>query len=196
MIAISENLCGSQHGLPYLSLPPQHIVLWGQRGVGKSTLARRLLEDWKGPVCGFITRSSPPDADGFRSIYLYAADDPMPVEHTHNRVGRTNRMEHTMWPEVFDGLGVELLRAEPGSLILMDELGFLEQDAAAFRREVLRCLDGNIPVLAVIKHKTHISFLQEIRTHPRVQLYQVTEENRDALPAELSPLIHNWNNAR
>ena len=54
------------------------------------------------------------------------------------------------WPEVFDGLGVELLRAQPGSLILMDELGFLEQDAAAFRREVLRCLDGSIPVLAVI----------------------------------------------
>ena len=191
-----DHLCGSQFGLPHSSLPPQHIVLWGQRGVGKSTLARRLLEDWKGPVRGFVTRSSLPDADGFRSIYLHAADDPMPVEQTCHRIGRTNRTEHTMWPEVFDGLGVELLRAEPGSLILMDELGFLEQDAADFRRQVLRCLDGNIPVLAVIKHKTHIPFLQEIRSHPRVQLYQVTEENRDELPAVLSPLIRNWNNVR
>ncbi len=191
-----DHLCGSQHGLPRSSLPPQHIVLWGQRGVGKSTLARRLLEDWSGPVRGFVTRASLPDADGFRSIYLHAADDPTPMEQTCNRIGRTNRTEHTMWPEVFNGLGVELLRAEPGSLILMDELGFLEQDAADFRRQVLRCLDGNIPVLAVIKHKTHIPFLQEIRSHPRVQLYQVTEENRDELPAELSPLIHNWNNAR
>jgi len=191
-----DHLCGSQHGLPRSSLPPQHIVLWGQRGVGKSTLARRLLEDWSGPVRGFVTRSSPPDADGFRSIYLHAADDPTPMEQTCNRIGRTNRTEHTMWPEVFNGLGVELLRAEPGSLILMDELGFLEQDAADFRRQVLRCLDGNIPVLAVIKHKTHIPFLQEIRTHPRVQLYQVTAENRDDLLTELSPLIRNWNNAR
>ena len=191
-----DHLGGSQHGLPHSALSPQHIVLWGQRGVGKSTLARRLLEDWTGPVRGFVTRSSPPDADGFRSIYLHAADDPTPVEHTRNRVGRTNRTEHTMWPEVFDGLGVELLRAQPGSLILMDELGFLEQDAAAFRRAVLRCLDGSIPVLAVIKHKTHIPFLQEIRNHPRVQLYQVTEEIRDALPALLSPLIRNWNSAR
>ena len=191
-----DHLCGSQHGLPRSSLPPQHIVLWGQRGVGKSTLARRLLEDWSGPVRGFVTRSSLPDADGFRSIYLHAADDPTPMEQACNRIGRTNRTDHTMWPEVFNGLGVELLRAEPGSLILMDELGFLEQDAADFRRQVLRCLDGNIPVLAVIKHKTHIPFLQEIRSHPRVQLYQVTEENRDELPAELSPLIRNWNNAR
>ena len=191
-----DHLCGSQYGLPHSSLPPQHIVLWGQRGVGKSTLARRLLEDWKGPVRGFVTRSSLPDADGFRSIYLHAADDPTPVEQPCHRIGRTNRTEHTMWPEVFDGLGVELLRAQPGSLILMDELGFLEQDAADFRRQVLRCLDGNIPVLAVIKHKTHIPFLQEIRSHPRVQLYQVTEENRDELPAVLSPLIRNWNNAR
>lgn len=191
-----DSLCGSQHGLPRSSLPPQHIVLWGQRGVGKSTLARRLLEDWSGPVRGFVTRSSLPDADGFRSIYLHAADDPTPVEQTCNRIGRTNRTEHTMWPEVFDGLGVELLRAEPGSLILMDELGFLEQDAAVFRRQILRCLDGSIPVLAVIKHKTHIPFLQEIRTHPRVQLYQVTEENRDDLLTELSPLIRNWNSTR
>ncbi|MBR6574301.1 MAG: hypothetical protein IKK61_04855 [Clostridia bacterium] len=191
-----DSLCGSQHGLPPSSLPPQHIVLWGQRGVGKSTLARRLLEDWSGPVRGFITRASLPDADGFRSIYLHAADDPTPMEQTCNRIGRTNRTEHTMWPEVFDGLGVELLRAQPGSLILMDELGFLEQDAAGFRRQVLRCLDGNIPVLAVIKHKTHIPFLQEIRTHPRVQLYQVTEENRDDLLTELSPLIRNWNSTR
>ena len=191
-----DHLCGSQHGLPRSSLPPQHIVLWGQRGVGKSTLARRLLEDWTGPIRGFVTRSSPPDADGFRSIYLHAADDPAPMEQACNRIGRTNRTEHTMWPEVFDGLGVELLRAQPGSLILMDELGFLEQDAADFRREVLRCLDGSIPVLAVIKHKTHIPFLQEIRKHPRVQLYQVTEENRDALPAQLSPLIRNWNSTR
>lgn len=191
-----DSLYDNQHGLQHPTLATQHIVLWGQRGVGKSTLARRLLEHWTGPVCGFVTRSSLPDADGFRSIYLHTADDPTPVEHTRNRVGRTNRMEHTMWPEVFDRLGVELLRAQPGSLILMDELGFLEQDAAVFRREVLRCLDGSIPVLAVIKHKTHIPFLQEIRNHPRVQLYQVTEENRDDLSAELSLLIRNWNSAR
>ena len=191
-----DHLCGGQHGAPPSAPPLRHIVLWGQRGVGKSTLARRLLEDWNGPVRGFVTRSSPPDADGFRSIYLYAPDDPAPVEHTRNRVGRTDRTEHTMWPEVFDGLGVELLRAQPGSLILMDELGFLEQDAMAFRREVLRCLDGSIPVLAVIKHKTHIPFLQEIRAHPRVQLHEVTEENRDRLPAELAPLIRDWNHPR
>ena len=91
---------------------------------------------------------------------------------------------------------IDLLKKAAPCVILMDELGFLEQDAAGFRRQVLRCLDGNSPVLAVIKHKTHIPFLQEIRTHPRVQLYQVTAENRDDLPAVLSPLIRNWNNTR
>ena len=45
----------------------KHILICGERGVGKSTLIRRLLAESTLPVGGFVTRRLPQaDADGYR----------------------------------------------------------------------------------------------------------------------------------
>ena len=52
----------------------KHILICGERGVGKSTLIRRLLAESTLPAGGFVTRRLPQaDGDGMFPIYLHAA---------------------------------------------------------------------------------------------------------------------------
>ena len=52
----------------------RHILISGDRDVGKSTLIERLLAHCPRPRYGFITRMEPAGADGFRPIYIHPAN--------------------------------------------------------------------------------------------------------------------------
>ena len=94
---------------------------------------------------------------------------------------------------VFDALGVRYLAAaRPGGLIVMDELGFMEAEAEAFKQAVLHALDGDIPVLAAVKDRRDVPFLNAVSSEPKAALYTVTLENREALFAELLPIVKAW----
>ena len=60
----------------------------------------------------------------------------------------------------------------------------MENEAPRFHRAVLAALDGNIPILGVVKPQKN-PLLDAVRAHQRVELITVTRENRD----ELFPLI-------
>lgn len=52
----------------------RHLLICGERGVGKSTLIRRLLEHSTREVGGFVTKRLPVAYEnGFFPIYLYPA---------------------------------------------------------------------------------------------------------------------------
>jgi nucleoside-triphosphatase len=83
--------------------------------------------------------------------------------------------------DVFDGFGCEILAAcGKRDIIVMDELGFLESKAAAFRRGVMKFICGDVPILGVIK-PAQIDFLDEVRSHPKVEVHEVTLENRESV---------------
>ena len=172
----------------------KHIVITGQRGVGKTTLLERLLAHCTVPISGFVTRGTERDADGFHSVHMFPASAQSGEFCEVNRVGTSNRRVKTSFPQVFDTLGVALLSADPGSVIVMDELGFMEREAMDFRAAVMKCLDGDIPVIAVVRMKEDEPFLQEILAHPDVCVYTVTPENRDAIFDELLPVIQRLKN--
>ena len=96
---------------------------------------------------------------------------------------------------MFDTLGAQLIESAPeGGIILMDELGFLENDARVFRSAVLCALDGDTPVLAAVKPKD-TPFLRAVRGHENAELVSIDEQNRDALLEKLLPHILRWNEA-
>ena len=84
----------------------------------------------------------------------------------------------------FDTLGTAALSQRRGDVLLMDELGPAESQAAAFCGAVLAALDGDMPVLGVLQ-KADTAFLRAVAAHPRVRVVTVTEENRDRLRQEL-----------
>ena len=76
-------------------------------------------------------------------------------------------------------------RAPARPLIVLDECGRLEQKLPRFRARVLELLDGDTPILGVIRQDAS-GWLEDIRRHPGVRLVTVTLQNRDTLPQQLA----------
>ena len=88
----------------------RHLLICGERGVGKSTLIRRLLEHSTREVGGFVTKRLPvADENGFFPIYLYPASQSEGERHNEaaNLVGTCDSRSSIRHAEVFDGLGAQ-----------------------------------------------------------------------------------------
>lgn len=175
----------------------RHILLCGGRGAGKSTLIKRLLEHNALPVYGFYTRRLDADETGFHPIYIHPAGEKERLYAPQNLVGTCNGKAHDVSLEAFDTLGVRYIaQARPGGLIVMDELGFMEARAQGFTQAVMDAMDGGIPVIAAVKARYDMPFLNAVRAHPNAAVYDITADNRDALYDELLPVVLAWNAAQ
>jgi nucleoside-triphosphatase len=178
-----------------------HIFLTGERGVGKSTVIGKLTDRLVGVrVGGFKTLGGPEDESGNSAVYIMPygenADDPRAFSENRKVAARNRRtFRYESYAGVFDGLGAKLLRcASHCDLIVMDELGFMEADAGGFQKTVLSFLDGAAQVLGVVKPQSSprgasVVFLDRVRSHGNVRVFEITPENRDAAPDILLPLL-------
>ena len=159
------------------------IFLTGERGVGKSTALRRALSGCGLGLGGFMTDFGDTRYAENKELRLlpWAEEPELSAGEVCARLGPGGRQ---VFPEVFDGLGAELLyRAaeDPAcGLILMDELGFLEAEALRFRSAVLSALAGPKPVLGVVRRGLGVW-----HGAPLGEVWEVTRENRDAVPSRL-----------
>lgn len=166
-----------------------HIFLTGERRIGKSTILDRVIKLSKAQLLGFQTR---PSFDPKACLTGFVLQDL--TGGTSAVIGSLT--DAGLWvghPEVFDDIGVRAVSFDKESLedwqrrghfvlLIMDELGFFEQDASCFQEQVFRCLDQErIPVLGVLKRK-RTPFLDAVSTHPKVSLFCVEEANREVLP--------------
>lgn len=168
-----------------------HILLTGESGVGKSFLVQRLLASCSLCVNGFYTKKMELNPNGQSKVIIRSAnhylDNQLRLQSVlNNQVGLClENGSVTSFPDVFDNLGCRFLHGESTELWVMDELGFMELGAMRFRRRVIEILDGDVPVIAVIKNKNN-EFLDLIRRHEAAKLYEVTIENRDRIFEVLS----------
>jgi len=163
-----------------------HIFLTGEKQVGKSTIIRSYLLDSGHSADGFITYWDE-ENEGERRLFLspYCPDRRPDGRFLIARQSGQRMMFQEDITQVFDVHGCELLdRAGRCDFIVMDELGFLESDAASFQESVLQRISGAIPILGVIK-PARTAFLDAVRAHPNVQIKEVTVENREDVLAWL-----------
>ena len=159
-----------------------HVLITGPRGVGKSTLIRRVIAELGCPVFGFETKKEDAPEGELRGspVYIYPAGE----EHRRseeNLVGICQNRHIATCPGAFDRFAPRLRAPVPaGHIVLMDEIGTLESASQAFCSAVLTLLDGNTPVIAAVKDKS-TPFLDTVKAHPNGTLFSITEENRDAL---------------
>ncbi|MBQ0041071.1 MAG: hypothetical protein KBS56_03495 [Clostridiales bacterium] len=166
----------------------KHIVIAGKRQVGKSTLVNRLLTDCDKPVYGFRTAVGGSLKKGYRSFFIHPASCTERSESEENHIGDGNGVSPIFYTDVFDSYGVSCLEAKSDGIIVMDELGFMENEAELFKSKVLECLDGDIPVIATAKAGMNTEFLNAVLNHPNADVYYIDEQNRDSLYEELKDL--------
>jgi nucleoside-triphosphatase len=70
-------------------------------------------------------------------------------------------------------------------LVAIDEIGPMQVHSDAFVRETRRTLEADLPVLAAIKAQPAGGFVDEVYDRVDVELFEVTVENREELPAVL-----------
>jgi len=172
----------------------KHIVLYGDRQVGKSTLVDKLVSDVKVPLYGFITKAFPNPDTGINQIHMFRPGDHERIPTPSNHLADCDSVQPFSAPAGFESFGVQFLKeVQPGGIVILDELGFLEANAPVFCDLVLNLLDGDIPLLAVTKNGfNNVPFLNAVRKHPRVDLIAVDRENRDELFLQLRPVIEDW----
>lgn len=163
-----------------------HALIVGDRGVGKSTLIRRVLKELNRPVFGYETRKEEQLEDAARGcpIYIYDAGKPH-IQAPENLLGYHREADSAAITAAFDRYAPKLMQAIPDRAVVeLDEVGFLEAKSDAFCQAVLQLLEGGSPVIAAVKNND-IPFLRTLREHPNARCFCITPENRDALFEEV-----------
>ena len=167
-----------------------HIFLTGDVQVGKSTVLQKTVAALGLSVGGFRSGFGPNRHQPDSRVYLWDAGGPPMYDEDHVVVRFSGRMPEVLIDR-FNTLGVAVLRQarqRGADLILMDECGRFEGQAAAFQAEIFAALDGTIPVLGVVRQGFH-GWLDDLRSHSKVTLLPVTADNRNVLPDQIAALL-------
>lgn len=167
-----------------------NLLLTGKPGVGKTTVIQKVLSQLAQRVGGFTTQEIRQGGSrvGF-SIRAVDTDQEGVLAHVDfpgsYRVGK-----YGVNVDEMDRVGVSALRRalRSSDLIVMDEIGRMENYCPSFQRAVLEALDAPQDVLGTLQMR-FTPFLDRIRERPDVTVKLVTPQNRDGLPAELAALL-------
>lgn len=164
------------------------LLLTGRPGVGKTTVIREVVARLSVRAGGFYTKEVREGGrrTGFRLVTLDGAEGLLAGVNIRSpyRVGR-----YKVHLDDLERVGVESLRRaveQPDvSLVVVDEIGKMELFSAAFRQVVLAALDSPKPVLAAAMLHPH-PWVDAVKVRADVNLVEVTPENRQTLPAQIS----------
>lgn len=166
-----------------------HTFLTGEVQVGKSTIIRRWLQAHPGlRVGGFWTVPGAVGEGGGDAVHIVPAGG-NPVLTVENRImfrwGDWPNRTREFFPHVFDSVGVSLLRDDgEKDILIMDEIGFTEDSAVLFQQAVLEKLEGDTPILGVVRALPGV-LTDAVRAHPKSRIVTVTRENREEVLEQL-----------
>jgi nucleoside-triphosphatase len=168
-----------------------NILITGRPGVGKTTVIRRVLEGLDGRPGGFTTQEI---RRGGRRVgfSIRAVDTGQEGILAHIDLAGPHRVgPYGVDTGDVERIGVPaLIRAmEEADVIVMDEIGRMENYCSSFRSAVLRALDAPRDVLGTLQMRS-TPFLDRIRQRDDVTIRTLTPRNRDDMPRILLELFH------
>jgi nucleoside-triphosphatase len=168
----------------------KNLLLTGSPGCGKTTVLERALEqlgDYR--LAGFLTLELREQGQrvGFEAVGL--GGHRAILAHVRFRslvsVGRYGVEPDRLVPLI----NQEMVRP-PGAVdvFLIDEIGKMECHCPQFMEAIRRLLEGPVPVVATIALRGS-GFISNVKNRPDVQVVEVTQGNRQALPVQIAAWV-------
>lgn len=170
----------------------KNLFFTGDINEGKSTVIKHLIKQInikKEDIGGFYTRAYL-ENDKVKGFYIEPINFSLKNPDIKNKIiGYTP--DGIRWIGVtntFEGFGVDILDYCINcdfKLIVMDELGFFENEAYRFQQKVHEILSSDKKILGVIKPLS-TPFMDSIRKRKDVIEVEITRNNRETMPRRLA----------
>ncbi|HHT9138076.1 MAG TPA: NTPase [Candidatus Wunengus sp. YC60] len=167
----------------------KHLLITGKPGVGKTSVIKKIIPLLGTSAGGFFTEEIRvmDRRMGFRIVTLDGEEGIMAhVDFSSNyKVGKyrvdLDSFEKVALPAIEKAM-------KDKSIIVIDEIGKMELFSIKFRELVKKILDGEKPLLCVIKENGD-AFTEEIKNRVDVSLVTVNYENREGLPEKVLEML-------
>lgn len=155
-----------------------NLFLTGEVRIGKSTILKNVLEKVNVSIGGYITERNTQDyIKTFTAKSLYDGIG----EHIIANVNTKDKSKEIFIDSFETGLTSVLNNSfKNRDLIVLDELGFMENDLDTFTSKVYELLDSEKPVFGVLKD-FDCEFLNNIKNREDVIILKITKQNRDTI---------------
>lgn len=165
------------------------ILLTGQPGVGKSTAIKKVVSLLGDQAGGFYTQEvrAGGKRTGFKIVTVAGHSDYLATKDPAVTFARDVPFRgYRINLEAIDTIAVpSLYRAlKQGQVIVIDEIGPMEFLSERFCRVVLEILDSEAIGAGTIIQRPN-AFADQVKAHHRVEVRQVTMDNRDRIAGYL-----------
>ncbi|MCK4673373.1 NTPase [candidate division WOR-3 bacterium] len=166
-----------------------NVILTGTPRTGKTTIIHKIISKINKECAGFYTEEIKEKSRRMGFSLITLDNKTCILSHRHiksrYRVGR-----YGVNLDCIEKIGVPAIRKgiEQNKIVIIDEIGKMEFYSKEFKDIVIKALDSNCKVLGTILSRPH-PFCDRIKHRNDVEIIEVTEENRDSLPAMIVKVI-------
>ena len=173
---------------------PNNFLITGPPGSGKTSVIERAMSILRerglragGIYCPEIREGS--IRVGFKIIDIMTGEERI-LAHVNQSTGPQVSKYRVNVANVDELSELAINRALYGAdFLVIDEIAPMEINSEGFKRAVIAALDSSKPVLAVIHQRTEAGFIGKIKAREDVQIFEVTQSNRENLPDQLAKAV-------
>lgn len=164
----------------------KNLLLTGKIQVGKSSLIKKAITNKNIKIGGYYTERITEDNN---VSFIFRSYSNPNIKLPFAKINHNNKSKE-VFHQVFKVQLVDLLENDLKSsdLIILDELGYMEENIRAFTKTIDKVLESKIKVLGVLK-KYDSQFLNNIKNRSDTKVLQVNTNNRDFLVEYITDFI-------
>jgi len=168
----------------------KNILITGSPGIGKTTLIKRISHDlqYLNPA-GFYTEEI--RVEGIRKGFSLVSLDGERATLSHTGIASRDRVgKYGVDIAAFEDFLDHIAFFNPDiGVIIIDEIGKMECISDKFNKLLKTILEQERPVIAAISRKGE-GIIEEIKKRADVELFVMTQNNRNSLLPEILKLVH------